>query len=184
MKTTAPRVDWNELLTGLSFGLIFGLALQKAGVGNYDVIIATLTLQNMLVLKVMMTAVVVGAIGVYFMRSLGWVNLCTIEASVGRTVLGGLVFGIGFGLLGYCPGTAATAIGEGRLDALFGGVLGMLAGSFLFAEAYPALKRVMRFGYIGDKTLWQLLRVNPWTVVLPMSLLILMLLAWLERMGL
>lgn len=183
MKANARRVNWNELLTGLSFGLIFGLALQKAGVGNYDVIMATLTLQNMLVLKVMMTAVVVGAIGVYFMFSMGWVSLCTIDASLGRTVLGGLIFGIGFGLLGYCPGTAATAISEGRLDALFGGVLGMLAGSFLFAQAHPGLKRVMSFGYIGDKTLWQLLRVNPWTVVLPMSLIILMLLAWLEKIG-
>jgi len=98
-------------------------------------------------------------------------------------VLGGLVFGVGFAVLGYCPGTMAVATGEGRLDALFGGAVGVLVGAYLFAQAYPRLKKLFSIGYIGDKTLWQLLKVNPWVVVLPMCLFILVFLAWLEGMG-
>jgi uncharacterized membrane protein YedE/YeeE len=181
--TKTPRANWDELVTGLGFGLIFGLALQKAGVADYDVILRTLLLEDLLVLKVMMSAVVVGAIGVYAMYSMRWVGLCTVEASVGRSVLGGLIFGVGFGLLGYCPGTMAAATAEGRLDALLGGVIGMLAGSFLFAQLYPSLKRVFSAGYIGDKTIWQALGVNHWVVVLPMCAGIVALLWWVESIG-
>jgi len=44
-------------------------------------------------------------------------------------VIGGLLFGIGFGILGYCPGTLVGAIGQGSLDALFGGMIGLLIGA-------------------------------------------------------
>ncbi len=183
MNDEPTRADWDELLTGLSFGLVFGLVLHRAGVTNYDVIVGTLLLRDMVVLKVMMTAVVVGAVGVYTLRSLGLVQLHLVEASFGRTVIGGIIFGVGFGLLGYCPGTAVGAAAEGRLDALLGGVVGMLIGSFLFALDYPTIRRLWSLGNIGEKTLWQLLRVDPWVVIVPMCAGIVALLWWLERIG-
>ena len=69
------------------------------------------------------------------------------EGSIGSNVIGGLVFGIGFALLGYCPGTVAGAVGTGALDALFGGMIGLLIGAGIFAEIYPLVKtRILRWG--------------------------------------
>ena len=59
---------------------------------------------------------------------------------LGSNVIGGLIFGAGFALLGYCPGTVAGAVGTGALDALIGGMVGMLIGAGIFADLYPALK--------------------------------------------
>jgi uncharacterized membrane protein YedE/YeeE len=98
--------------------------------------------------------------------------------------MGGLIFGIGWGLLGYCPGTSAGALGEGRWDALWG-ILGMLLGAALHAEAYPFLKKnVLTWGNLGKITLPQVLGVNPWFIILLFVLGALSLFRWFEKKGL
>jgi hypothetical protein len=97
----------------------------------------------------------------------------------------GLIFGVGFAVLGYCPGTLAGAVMQGSLDALFGGLSGLLIGAGLFAEFYPKLeKRILSKGYFGELTWPQLLKVNPWWVVFPVSIGITVLLLWIEKSGL
>ncbi|MBD3174723.1 MAG: YeeE/YedE family protein [Armatimonadia bacterium] len=173
-----------QLIIGLALGLLFGFALQRAMVTDYEIILETLRLQDLRVLKVMMTAVAVGAIGIYAMRSLGLIELSIRPASVGRTVVGGLIFGIGFAILGYCPGTSVGAAAEGRMDALVGGIVGMLAGSFLFARMYPRVKPLSKLGDMGDKTLWQMLKLPPWPVVIGVCVAIVAILYGVESMGL
>lgn len=63
----------------------------------------------------MLSAVVTGMIGIYFMKSQGWIELSIKSGSVGMNVIGALIFGIGFAVLGYCAGTIAGAIGNGYL---------------------------------------------------------------------
>jgi uncharacterized protein len=100
-------------------------------------------------------------------------------------IIGGLIFGVGFAVLGYCPGTIAGAIGNGYLDALVGGVAGILIGSGIFAALYPGLKTgILKKGYFGNVTLPQLFKVNDWVVVIPVAALISLLLLWMERAGL
>jgi uncharacterized membrane protein YedE/YeeE len=48
-----------------------------------------------------------------------------------RLVLGSLAFGIGWGLVGFCPGPALVALGAGEHKAVVF-VLAMLAGMGLF----------------------------------------------------
>lgn len=96
-----------------------------------------------------------------------------------------MIFGVGFAILGYCPGTLAGAIGNGNLDALVGGLAGILIGSGLFAALYPLLNRgILKKGDFGDLTLPRLFKVNDWVVVIPVAVLIFLLLYWLERAGL
>ena len=179
-KSKAP-----ELLQGLIFGILFGFLLHKGGATKYDLILAQLLLTDLTVLKIVLSAVVVGMLGVFTMRSLGWVELSPKSGSLGKNVIGGLLFGIGFAVLGYCPGTIAGAVGNGYLDATVGGLAGILLGAGIFAALYPRLSRsILNKGDFGDLTLPRLFKVNAWVVVIPVAGLIVGLLFWLERMHL
>lgn len=174
-----------QLFIGLAIGICFGFLLQRGGVTDYDVIMGQLLLSDFTVVKIMLSAVVSGMLGVHLFRSLGLAQLHPKPGSLGSTVIGGLIFGVGFAILGYCPGTIVGAAAQGQLDALFGGLTGALLGAGLYAALYPRLARkVLPFGDFGDKTLPQLLRVHAWLVVLPVSAGIIALLCWLERAGL
>lgn len=174
-----------QLGIGLFIGILFGFFLQKGGVTRYDVIMGQLLLTDFTVIKVMLAAVVTGKIGVHLLKSLGKAELHPKPGSFGSTVIGGLLFGIGFGILGYCPGTLAGAIGQGSLDALFGGLIGLLIGAGLFAAFYPTLeKKILPKGNFGDLTLPQLLKLNPWVLIIPLALGIIALLIWIETSGL
>ncbi len=166
-------------------GIGFGFFLHKGGVTDYNVIINQLLLKDFTVVKIMLTAVLVGMIGVHLLRSLGLAELHPKPGSIGASLVGGLIFGVGFGLLGYCPGTVAGAFATGALDALFGGILGMLIGAGLFAQFYPKLESgILHKGDFGSKTLPTLIGVNAWIVILVVSLLIAGLLWGLEKAGL
>jgi hypothetical protein len=161
-----------QLLTGLLVGVCFGFLLQKGGVTSYDVIIGQLVLSDLTVVRVMLTACATGMLGIQLLRGLGLVKLHPKAGSFGMSVVGGLIFGVGFGLLGYCPGTLMGALGSGSLDAV-PGILGTLLGAGLFASAWPRLSRgILRKGDFGDLTIPGLLRVNGWFVVLPVVALI------------
>ena len=174
-----------QLLLGLLIGIVFGIFLQKGGATNFDVILSQLLLTDFTVVKIMLSAVVTGMIGIYLMKSLGWVELNPKPGSIGTSIIGGLIFGAGFATLGYCPGTIAGAIGNGFLDALVGGLIGILIGAALFAALYPKLNRsILNWGDFGNITLPELLKVNPWVVVIPVVVLIVLLLRWIEAAGL
>lgn len=177
MKTKKMKLFW-----GLIFGIIFGFLLQKGGVTRYDVIINQLLLTDFTVLKVMLSAVLTGMIGLYILQALGWIKLRPKVGSWGKNAVGGLIFGVGFALLGYCPGTIAGAIGNGYLDAVTAGLVGIVLGSGLLAAVYPGLKEgVLKRGYFGNVTLPQVFKVNNWAVIIPLAILISVLFFLLER---
>jgi len=174
-----------QLVFALLFGIIFGFLLQKGGVTRYDVIMGQLLLEDFTVIKVILSAVVVGMLGVYYMKGLGLVSLHTKPGSLGSSIPGGLLFGIGFALLGYCPGTIAGAVGQGSLDALLGGIPGIIIGCGIYAYLYPTLQRtVLHRGSFGDVTFPQLIPINHWFVVLAACGLILGVLFLLSIAGL
>ena len=174
-----------SLVWGFLFGIIFGFLLQKGGVTKYDVILGQLLLEDFTVIKIMLSAVVTGMIGIHLMQSLGWIQLNPKSGSWGKNAIGGLIFGLGFAVLGYCPGTIAGAVGNGYLDALVGGLVGIIVGSGLFASLYPRLKDgILKKGDFGNLTLPRLLKVNDWVVVLPLFALLILLLYLMEQAGL
>ena len=186
MFTTLHNNKRLQLALGLLFGFCFGFLLQKGRVCDYEIIMRQLLLQDFTVLKIMLTAMVTGMVGVYAMRGRGWIKLHKKAGALGTNIPGALIFGIGFGTLGYCPGTSVGAVGHGALDALFGGVVGILIGAGLYAVVYPKLKgRILAFGAFGDKPLIDVLAVrNPWVVIVPVAVIIVLLLFSLEKMGL
>lgn len=160
-KNQAPPVAVvPKLMTGALFGLIFGFLLQKGGVGKYNVLMGQLLLQDWTVAKIMLSAIVVGMIGIFPMHHFAKVNLHIEPTRIGANIIGGLIFGAGFGLMGYCPGTAVVALGQGSWDALFG-MAGLIAGSWIFAELSGWTKRsIEKWGDLGKVLLPDLLPVR------------------------
>ncbi len=174
-----------QLLLGLGIGFFFGFLLQKGNVTEYDVIVGQLLFRDFTVVKIMVTAMVTGMIGVHLLRGMGLAQLHPKPGSLGMTLVGGLIFGIGFAVLGYCPGTIAAAVGQGKMDACVGGLTGILLGAGLYAHAFPFLARtVLPKGDFGTRTFPELFRVNPWVVIVPLASALVGLLYWLELAGL
>ena len=172
------------LLYGLITGILFGFFLQKGRVLRYDKQVGALLFKDMTIVKFMLSHIAVAMVGVYFLYDMGIAKLSLKPMILGGVVLGGLIFGLGWGLLGYCPGTSLGALGEGRTDAIWG-IAGMLVGAGIYAEAYPYLqKTVLTWGDYGKITIPQVLGVNHWLVIVPFVLLTVMLFRWFEKKGL
>ena len=132
-------------------------------------------------MKVMMTAILVGGIGVYAMLAAGWVQLSVKPAHLLAIFLGALIFGPAMVFLGYCPGTAVAAAGEGKRDAWWG-VLGMILGAAVYAEFDAACTRTLRAPVdLGPLTLPQLTGVPAAVWFAALSLFALLFFRWLAR---
>jgi uncharacterized membrane protein YedE/YeeE len=150
-----------RLLLGLFTGFLFGVLLQKGSVAKYRVIVGQFLLRDWTVVKVMGTAVITGTIGVFALHQLEMASLHIKPTVLGGVIAGGALFGIGMGLLGYCPGTSVAACGEGRKDAI-AGVLGQLTGALLFVIAYATLDPLIKLGDFGKITLHGVTHTSPW----------------------
>ncbi len=174
-----------QLAAGLLFGMIFGFLLHKGGVTRYDVIMAQLLLRDFTVLKIMMSAVLVGTVGIHLLKAAGRVSFTPKSGSWGQNGIGGLVFGAGFALLGYCPGTVAGALAHGALDVLLAGLPGILIGCWLYAAVYPRVRSSMLSrGMFKRTTLPEMLGVNQWWIISGLVLGISLLFLFLEKAGL
>ena len=123
-----------QLMLGLLTGFLFGVLLQKGRVAKFEVIIGQFILRDWTVVKIMGTAVIVGAIGVYALVDMGHASLHIKPLLLAGILAGAVCFGVGMALFGYCPGTSVAACGEGRRDAMMG-VVGMLVGAAAYVAA-------------------------------------------------
>lgn len=167
----------HPLLMGLLFGVAFGFLLQKGGVGKFHVLIGQLLLEDWTVVKIMVSAVIVGMIGVYAMHAAGLVELHVKETRFGANIAGGLIFGVGFALAAYCPGTNIAALGQGNWDAIIVAA-GLIAGSYLFAEASSVLGRTIgKWGDRGKLTLAEVTHL-PLKILVPGLAVLLAAMLW------
>lgn len=143
------------VISGLVCGALFGFVLENAGFGSPCKLTAQFRLTDWSVFKVMFTAIVVAAAGLYGLKLIGWLNPDAVfvpTALVAASALGGVLVGSGFAVGGYCPGTSVVGLFSGRLDALLF-IVGLLLGTFAFAGLYgPAIEAVMAMAEIdtGD----------------------------------
>ncbi len=151
------------LLIGTLIGVGFGFALERGGFGSARILTAQFYFTNMRVLKVMFSAVATAAVGMAFLSGAGLLDLSAItipETFLGPQLVGGLIFGVGFIVSGYCPGTGVVAMASGRLDALVT-LVGMLGGSLVFGFGYVPIERFYKSGAMGVTTLYSALGVPP-----------------------
>jgi hypothetical protein len=175
-------VGLSDLILGLITGICFGFFLQKGQALKYDKQLGMLRFRDFTILKVMVSAILVGMVGIYFFVDMGIGELSLKPTILAANVIGGLIFGLGWGMLGYCPGTAIGAIGEGRFDAFWGGVLGMLVGAGVYAEVYSYIKDgFLNWGDLGKLTIPQAIGISHWIVIPIIWAVLLLPLAALEK---
>lgn len=144
-----------SLWIALVIGIGFGFFLERAGLGNSVKLAAQFYLRDLTVFKVMFTAIVTAMIGLFALSKLGLVDPARLqvpETFLWSQLVGGLVFGVGFVVGGYCPGTGCVALSSGRLDGVLV-LAGMSAGVFLFGELFPRLRDFYVAAALGPATL-------------------------------
>ncbi len=163
-----PLYD-NGVAAGLLAGFLFGYVLENAGFGSPRKLSAQFRLTDWSVFKVMFTAVIVAAVGLWLSKAFGWIGADSYYVATPfywAMALGGLLIGAGFALAGYCPGTSAVGLAGGRLDALVF-ILAMVLGSALFAATFGSLDRLY---YAAEgpegQTLVDLLGIPEWLILL------------------
>jgi len=175
-----------NVIIPLILGVAFGFSLNKAGLTKYHKIVNVFRLTDLAVLKFMMTALVVSMAGLYFLRGLGLLTFPTVPATyVVGNIVGGLIFGAGMALSGFCPGTCAAGSGEGKLDYLIPGLLGFLVGAGIYGLTYqqifPAISAIANSGNVVIPDLWN---ISPFLTVLLFALMAVLMFYLIDRAGL
>jgi len=151
-------------LLGLVTGVVFGFLLQKGRVLRFDKQVGALLLRDMTIVKFMLSAILVGMVGVLLLSNAGIVSISHKPMNLGAVLIGSILFGCGWAVMGFCPGTSIGALGEGRWHAIFA-VAGMIAGAAVYAELYPFFKSTVLawkdFGKIG---LPETIGVSQWVI--------------------
>ena len=139
-----------QTLVSFAVGIIFAIGLGLAGMTQPQKVIGFLDPWNWnpALVFVMAGAVLVHAAAYPFIRSRGspvldsrWYVPTRKDLSA-RLIIGSAIFGIGWGLGGFCPGPGVTALASGDLRAVVF-VAAMLIGMLLFiwTEQFLRMKR-------------------------------------------
>lgn len=135
-------------------GVCFGFVLSRSGAADYDFIQGMFLFTNLQLYGIIGTAVALTAPGLWWLqrggRSFSGAPLVFERKVLNRgTVVGSILFGIGWSIAGMCPGPILVNLGEGKLPAL-GALAGALVGSALFGLLYPRLQRPLGLPPLGS----------------------------------
>ncbi len=154
-----------NLLLGALTGIALGFLLQRGGLTRYRVVLRQFLLSGHTALRVLLTAIIVGSVGVCVMHALWDVPLHIEPATIPANVIGGVIVGVGMALLGYSPATVAGAVGGGSRHAIFG-VAGMFVGAALYAESHAWVKAAIpSVANLGEATLTDVTGLPVWVFV-------------------
>jgi hypothetical protein len=138
---TLPLYD-DGVASGLLSGVLFGYVLENAGFGSPRKLTAQFRFSDWSVFKVMFTAIIVAAMGLYAATAAGLMpanGIFVPTTFFWATLTGGALVGAGMAVGGYCPGTSAVGLASGRLDGIFF-MIGMVFGTALFAGMFEPIK--------------------------------------------
>lgn len=158
-----------SLVYALLVGIAMGALIQRVGASSPRMILASLRLENVAIMKFMATTIAVGTVAVYLLSLVMPMHFDIKPTYVVGVVVGGLIFGTGFAVGGYCPGTCVVGVGEGRRDAIaavFGGIAGALLFTLVYTLIETPLVKPMNYGKI---TLFGLLHLPPVIVAIALA---------------
>ena len=154
--------DSTSLIFALVIGIFFGFFLERGGLGNAKKLAGQFYFYDMTVFKMMFTAIITAMFGLFWLSFWGFLDLSLvyiIPTYILPQIIGGFVFGIGFVMAGFCPGTSCVAVTTGRIDS-FILILGLIFGVFVFGEAFPLIRDFYYSTPMGDATFPKLLNIS------------------------
>ncbi len=157
-----------NLWLAIPIGFIFGFGLYHAGFTDSRRIARAFYLKEVSVPVVMFSAIVTGMLGLWLLSLIGIIDTSQMHylpTYLKPMAVGGVLFGIGMVVGGFCPGTAAASVATGRIDAMIF-VVGFLGGSILFGDLFPVWGDFYNSDYRGVYRLDQLFGMNVGSVVL------------------
>jgi len=163
-----------KLVLGLLIGMAFGAILQLGGASSYRKIMGSLLLKDMDIIKLILMAIAVGTVGIYALDLADLANMSIKPTYVVGIAVAGLIFGVGFAVAGYCPGTCIVAAGEGKTDAMVT-ILGGLAGALLYALVFPMLGGLIELTNYGEVTVPSAFGINGLWIAIPFSAILFLL---------
>jgi hypothetical protein len=157
-----PVTGSSALFAAVLLGAVFGVLLHRGGVACHAVIVNQFRFRDFTVLKIMLTAIVVGGVGVLALNTAGLANAHIKATHLLGVVLGAGIFGVGMVTLGYCPGTAIAAAAAGSVHALVG-LAGAIVGGVLYAFSFPWIAaKILPVGALGKVRLPDVTGVPAW----------------------
>src|SRR5659263_311112 len=168
------------LIVGLLTGIAFGAILQRVGASSFEMIVNMLRLKDLTVLKFFFLALAAGSLGIYTLDSLGTANIGIAPLYLLGITVGGLIFGVGWAISGYCPGTSLVAMGEGKIDAAIT-VLGGLVGALVLALTWDWIKPLLVDPLNFNANLPDVLGVKPLLVAIVLTAAIVAFVIHLDR---
>ena len=157
-----------NLWLAIPIGFIFGFALFHAGFTDSRRIAWAFYFKSVRVPVVMFTAIVTGMLGLWGLSLAGVLDISEVfmlPTFLTPMAVGGVLFGIGMVVGGYCPGTAAAALATGKIDGMVF-IIGFLIGSLIFGDLFPIWGDFYNSDYMGAFRLDQWLDISLGVTVL------------------
>jgi uncharacterized membrane protein YedE/YeeE len=162
------------LILGLVIGMAFGAILQLGGASSYRKIMGSLLLKDMDIIKLILLSIAVGTVGIYALDLVDMANMSIKPTYVLGITVAGLIFGVGFAVAGYCPGTCVVAAAEGKTDAIVT-VFGGLAGALIYALVAPWMQGLIGVSNYGKVTFASAFDINGLWIAIPFSAILFLL---------
>jgi len=122
-------------------GLLFGFGLAFGGMSKQEIVLSFLQLKDLGLLLLLGGSALVTAITINIIPRLlkkpvlGGEFKKRKRTLNKRTVIGAIIFGLGWGLSGLCPGSAMASLGVGNLPVLIG-IAGMFVGAYIMGRFF------------------------------------------------
>ena len=146
-------------------GFAFGFVLERTGFTRSLHIAETFYFKNLAVPKIMGVTVITATTWFIIFAWMGWIDLSALYTPatyVWPYFIGGLIFGLGMVMSGYCPGTAVAGLGSGKSDALVF-LVGLFLGAFIYFLLYPLISGLVNSSNYGVLRLHDLFGGNEYT---------------------
>lgn len=154
-----------EILLAVLIGASFGFALSLAGASDSRKLLSMLRLENLTLMKIILFAIGFSNVLLFAANGLGIFDASHLSIKTAHlgVVTGGLIFGLGFGWAGTCPGTCVAASSGGAVKKALAAVAGGLAGAFTFSITYGFWNKLGLFSTmnLGKLTLFSVSEKYP-----------------------
>lgn len=154
-----------SFIAAVLLGVGFGFTLERAGFGDARNLVSIFYFRDMRVLRVMFTAIITAMLGLVILSLVGLFDYSVItkyyllDTYLWPQLVGGIIFGLGFVIGGYCPGTGVVAVASGKYDAILF-LLGLTGGILIFAIGWPIWGDFYKSSDLGKITLWELVGIS------------------------